>query len=461
MKHAVVIGGSMAGVLTAVALSNHFDRVTIVERDRFPAAPEPRKGVPQARHLHAFWAGGLQAVDRMLPGIEADLLAAGGISLSLPTDMVWLMASDRWCTRFPASQHVVSASRSLIDWVVRRRVEQVDSISFLTGHDVTGLRLDQHGDVRGVTVVSRDDRTVAELGADLVVDAGGRGSGLPDWLAALGRTRPRETVVDASLGYSTRRFAIPAGLEADWKTIYVQAAPPRHVRAGIMFPIENGEWIATVMGGGGDHPPTDEDGYLEFARSLRHPILYDAIRAAEPVSPVFGYRRTANRRRHYEDLRDLPGRLLVIGDSLCAFNPVYGQGMTVAAKQAEALDLALRTAAGPRTVQRAIVKPAESAWMLSTGEDLRYPTTQGARVTPATRLTHRYMSRVLRAAAVDPSVNAAFLRVLNMIDPPQALFGPRVMARALAPSRRSPEAAPPTHRPLDVAVSYAGPPVVR
>lgn len=442
MNHAVVIGGSMAGVLTAVALSNHFDRVTIVERDQLPTAPEPRKGVPQARHLHAFWAGGLGAVDRMLPGIETDLLEAGGVGVSMPTDMLWLMPSDRWCTRFPASQRLVSASRSLIDWVVRRRVEQVAAISFLTGHDVTGLRLDEAGDVRAVAVEARGDRVAREIDADLVVDAGGRGSALPDWLEALGRTRPRETVVDAFLGYSSRRFAIPSGLEADWKTIYVQAAPPRHVRSGIMFPIENGQWICTLMGGGRDYPPTDEDGYLEFARSLRHPVLYDAIRAAEPVSPIFGYRRTANRRRHYEDLRDLPGRLIVAGDSLCAFNPVYGQGMTVAATQAEALDLALRSAA-PRTVvrtaQQAIAKRAEAAWMLSTGEDLRYPTTEGARVTPATRLTHRYMDRVLRTAAVDPSVNAAFLRVLNMVDAPQALFRPGVMARVLAPSWASQE----------------------
>jgi 2-polyprenyl-6-methoxyphenol hydroxylase-like FAD-dependent oxidoreductase len=206
-----------------------------------------------------------------------------------------------------------------------------------------------------------------------------------------------------------------------------------------MFPIENGQWVVTLTGGGRDYPPTDDAGFLEFARSLRSPVLYDAIAGAEPVSPVLGYRRTANQRRHYEELTDLPGRLVVAGDSLCAFNPVYGQGMTVAALQAEALDELLRAGHGPerfsRIAQKAVARRADDAWMLATGEDLRYPTTQGAKVTAATRLTHRYMDRVLRTAAVDPFVNAAFLRVLNMIDPPQALFRPGVMARSLAPSR--------------------------
>jgi 2-polyprenyl-6-methoxyphenol hydroxylase-like FAD-dependent oxidoreductase len=265
--HAAVIGGGMSGLLGAQALRDHFAAVTLVERDRLPDRPDFRKGVPQARHLHTFWAGGLRAVEQLLPGIEADLIAAGACPVGFPTDVRWLTPVDRWMGRFPATQRLASASRILIEWVVRRRVQQTPGIRFLTGHEVRSLRLDRHGDIGGLAVRARDNGAGFELPADLVVDASGRGSTLPDWLEALDRPRPLESSVDAFLGYASRTYAIPKDFRADWKSTYIQAAPPRHSRGGIMMPIEGNRWIVTLLGGGRDYPPTDDAGFLGFAEA--------------------------------------------------------------------------------------------------------------------------------------------------------------------------------------------------
>ena len=459
LGHAVVIGGSMAGLLTARVLSDRFDQVTVVERDQLQDGPDVRKGVPQARHLHAFWAGGMAVVERLMPGVGSDLVAGGAVRLQMPTDMAWLTPADRWTQPFPATQHVVSATRGLLEWTVRRHVEKVGAVTFRAEEEVTALKLGPTGDVSGLTVRGRRTGGIDELSADLVVDASGRGSKLPAWLAAHGFAPPEESNVDSFLGYATRMLEIPGGFSARWKAVYIQPAAPVHPRGGIMFPIEGDRWILTLIGGGGDYPPTDEQGFRDFARSLRNPLLADVIDLAVPASPIWGYRRTANRWRHYEKLA-MPGRLLVLGDSLCAFNPTYGQGMTVAAKEADVLAGVLagcRSAADlDRALQEAqgkIAKRVKGPWMLATGSDLRYPTTVGATQTRMDRLVNKYLDRVVATASDDPAVSAAFLRVLNIIDEPQALFSPRLMPRVLR-GRRSK-----TPVSIDFSVAAAAEPV--
>ena len=452
--HAIVIGGSMAGLLAARALGDHFAGVTVIERDRLPSGPEQRKGVPQARHVHAFWAGGLQAAEQLLPGLHAELLAEGAVRLGMPTDLAWLTPADRWTRHFEATQDLVSASRCLLEWVVRRRVRAIANVHVLPEQEVTGLLLDRRRDVCGVAVRDRGCGQVLELGGDLVVDASGRGSALPRWLAAHDLPAPKESFVDGHLGYATRLFEIPEDPGRTWRAAYIQPSAPAQTRGGILFPVEGNRWVVTLIGADGDHPPTDEEGYVAFARSLRDPLLHDAIGSAQPASPIFGFRHTENRRRHYEKA-PLPGRLLVVGDSLCAFNPVYGQGMTVAAKEVERLGATLagctrrdRLPDVVRRAQREVARCTDGPWTLATSNDLRFPGTEGERLTVATRVINRYMDRVIGVVSDDATVNAAFLRVLNMIDPPQALFHPKVAVRALAPVRRAAQARPTTTVPV-------------
>jgi 2-polyprenyl-6-methoxyphenol hydroxylase-like FAD-dependent oxidoreductase len=312
-------------------------------------------------------------------------------------------------------------------------------VRLLDGYEVTGLRRDPTtGAVDGVRAAARGAAgSDLDLSAQLVVDAAGRRSGLSGWLADLDLARPTESVIDPLVGYATRMFAIPDDHDLDFKGLYIQLAPPEHTRGGIMFPIEDGRWVVTLLGACRDYPPTDEAEYLEFARSLRSTELYDVIKAAAPASPVWGHRHTANQRRRFERLTSMPAGLLVVGDSLCAFNPIYGQGMTVAAMQAQALRrLARRDAPVPgRSAQRTMARIANQAWVVSANQDLRYPVTGGPG--PAIRLLHGFFDRVTLASTVDETVANTFLRVLNMMDGPASLQTPRMLIRVIRGARRA------------------------
>jgi 2-polyprenyl-6-methoxyphenol hydroxylase-like FAD-dependent oxidoreductase len=448
--HAVVAGGSMAGLATAQALAETFDAVTLVERDDYPArGDEFRRGVPQARHLHGLWEGGQRALEQLFPGLTRDLRRAGAHRVGAPEDLRWLNARG-WTTRFPARRHMFMLSRELLDHLVRQRLAATPNVTIITGCTVTGLLPDPAG-VSGVHVTCADG-SVLRLDADLVVDATGRNTRTPHWLAELGYRSPSETRIDASLAYASRRYRIPDGFDGDWKAVVLFARPPHHRRAAGLFPIEGNRWIVTLAGVGGDRPPTDEAGFLDFARSLRSPLIYETIRHAEPLTDITAYQRTENRRRHYEKLRRWPERLIVVGDAACAFNPLYGHGMSVAAQTALALQHILRESPPhqsgfARKVQRTVARCGDPAWLIATGEDLRYPTTTGATAGPATRLTHRWLDRVTSASNTDPVVNAALFDVLALLAPPTTLFRPSIAWRALRsrqPAQTHPQADPAT-----------------
>jgi 2-polyprenyl-6-methoxyphenol hydroxylase-like FAD-dependent oxidoreductase len=436
--HAVVAGGSLAGLAAARALAETFDTVTLIERDDYPPTGQGfRRGVPQARHTHVLLEGGQRALERLFPGLAHDMRGAGAHPIGVPQDLRWLNTRG-WFTRVPSKRHMFSLSRELIDHLVRQRLAATRNVTIAAGCTVTGL-LSAPAGVRGVRL-ARTDGSVEDMAADLVVDATGRNTRTPHWLTELRYQPPKETRINASLAYASRRYRIPNSFEGEWKAVYLQAKPPNQRRGAVLFPIEDNRWIVTLggVGTGPDRPPTDEAGFLEFARSLRSPLIYEAIRDAEPLTGITAYQRTENRRRHYNKLRRWPDRLIVIGDAACAFNPIYGQGMTVAAQTALTLQHALREAAPhqpgfARKTQRAIARCGDPAWLIATGEDLRYPHTTGATAGPATRLTHRWLDRVTAAANTDPVVTAAFFDVLQLLAPPTSLFRPAIARRALRP----------------------------
>jgi 2-polyprenyl-6-methoxyphenol hydroxylase-like FAD-dependent oxidoreductase len=430
--HAVVVGGSLAGLLAARVLTDHFDRVTLVERDRFPAGADFRPGTPQSRHLHVLWTRGLELLEDLFPGLEKTLIDAGAVEIGVPADVLWLTAAG-WRNRFDVTR-LLTFSRPLLDWAVRAWLTTGSAaLDVLEGHEAVGL-VPRGPDVAGVEL-----RSGEPIAADLVVDATGRGSRAPSWLGALGYPAPPETLVDPLLGYASRYYAIPAGFDPGWKAIYLQADPPDTRRTGGLFPQEGGQWICSLSGAGRDYGPTGETAFLEFAKGLRDPVLYEAIRDAEPLSPITGFRRTANHRRHYDRMPAWPRGFVVMGDATCAFNPIYGQGMTVAAISAVELDRCLGESPRDleRRFQRQVARGGAGAWLVATGEDLRYQETEAAPVRPSTRLINAYVDRVVAAANVDRRVCASLLDVIALSSAPASLFSPAVLARVAAARFRS------------------------
>jgi 2-polyprenyl-6-methoxyphenol hydroxylase-like FAD-dependent oxidoreductase len=439
--HAVVVGGSMAGLLAARVLANHVEQVTLVERDALVDSVQTRKGVPQGHQLHVLLPRGREIVERLFPSYGQELQAAGAVSVRVPTDALVLTPAG-WLDRRATGWSLLSASRPLFEWAVRRRLREMPGVTILDRHDVTSLLTSRDGrQVTGVTLRSLDDGGGhRQFDADFVVDASGRGSRAPTWLAEGGYATPTKTQVDANVAYASRIYRIPDGFSADWQLVMLTSQPPSTPRLGSLFPIEDGQWMVALMGAAGQHPPTDEDGFAAFTRSLRHPVIADALTAAEPLTPIRGHRGTANRLWHYERMRRWPERFVVLGDAVCAFNPIYGQGMSTAALAAETLDACLREQRRrhpadnldglARRCQRRLARRNSDPWLLSTGEDLRYPTTTGARVTAATRLQHRYLDRVVAATTRDPAIADTYTQVIGLLARPTSLFAPRIMIAA-------------------------------
>lgn len=437
-QHAVVIGGSMAGLLAARVLLNHFGRVTVLERDHIPDQPRPRSGVPQAHHVHILLTQGQRILEQLFPGLEGELEAAGAPQVNWTYDLRWFSIWG-WSYQTSSDLNTHPCSRILLEWLIHRRLEQYDHLKFLTSTQAIGLVMNaQNTIVTGVQI--QTEQGLDTLKADLVVDASGRNSALPKWLTQLGYAAPTQTMINAFLGYSSRWYQIPEGWEAPWKVMLIHTKPPDHRRSAVLYPVEENRWVVTLAGVGHDYPPIDETDFVHFAQSLRSHEIYNAIQQAQPLSPIYSYRRTDNCWQHYEDLQRFPGHLVAIGDAVCAFNPVYAQGMTVAALGAQTLDQCLslmvqkqKTALQgfPSKFHKQLAKMLEVPWLLATSEDLRWPTTVGSTPNWQTRLMHQYLDLVVRASLNRSYVSQTFWEVMHMVKSPKVLFDPRIFLPAL------------------------------
>ncbi|NEA44840.1 FAD-dependent monooxygenase, partial [Streptomyces sp. SID10815] len=358
---AIVIGASAAGLFAAAALAEFAD-VTVVERDTLPEHAAPRRGVPQARHAHLVWSGGVRAFEELLPGVVDDVVAEGGRLVGIMGDMVSRAPNEVWFRRFLATRHHnLVSSRDLLDHVLRRHALADGRVTLR--QDTTALApTGDAGRVTGLRVRTGDDEHT--LAADLVVDASGRGSRSPQWLEDLGLPRVAERRVDAGVTYATRTHRAP-GTTADgaFPLVNVQANPAKAPsRGGIILPVEDGRWIVTLTGSRGAEPTADPDAFVDYALSLGDPVIGDLLKDAEPLEDVALSHSTANHRRYYEKARHWPDGYLVVGDAVAAYNPVYGHGLTVAAQCALAVREVLRvhrvTAPGTaRRLQRAAARP--------------------------------------------------------------------------------------------------------
>jgi len=432
MNHALVLGGGMAGLLTARVLADAYDRITIVDRDDLSTGPEPRRGTPQARHVHGLLAGGQQAFEELFPGITDELRAAGAPVGDVLAD-ARLYLSGRRLRQAPSGLTLVHASRGLLEATVRNHVRTRPDVTVVDRCDVAGLAMSLGGDrVRGVRLLRRADGSAEEeLAADLVVDATGRGSRLGTWLEQVGRTRPDVESLPIGVGYATRRYRL--GREALGGDLGVlHGLTPQHPRGGGLTLLEDGQAMVTLMGMLGDHPPTDPEGFAVFARSLRFRDIADAVRDAEPLDDPVAHRFPAATRRRYDQLTDVPARVVAVGDSVCSLNPIYGQGMTVAALQALTLRRHLHRHGRPwhPDLQRELVRVTEGPWSMARGADLAFPGVAGTR-TAGTRILGAYVARIHAAAATDATVGRAVMQVAGMVAPPSTLLRPDVVARVL------------------------------
>ncbi|MDZ8083193.1 MAG: FAD-dependent monooxygenase [Nostoc sp. DcaGUA01] len=437
---AIVIGGSIAGLLTAQVLTKYFDRVIIVERDRFPEQPEQRHGVPQAYHVHALLIRGQQILEQLFPGIIAELTNSGTSIMDSVADCPWL-GFNGWAPRFSSHLTSCACSRNLLEWTIRRRLAANDRIVFVQAAQVTNLLSNPNkSSITGVRVSFRNEPE-AEILANLVVDASGRNSHTPEWLEELGYQSPQKTVVNSFLGYASRWYHPPEGFKSDWKAILITSKPPDNTRSAVLYSVEGNRWIVTLAGISRDYPPTDEAGFLDFARSLRSPIIYQAIKDAQPISPIYGYKRTENSLRHYEKLSRLPEGLIIVGDAVCAFNPVYGQGMTTAALGALTLDECLNKQLSnqsngnliglPRYFQKQLSKTISVPWLMATGEDFRWPATEGEKPDFISKFMQLYMDQLLLLQADSAEIHQLFLEVMNLLKPPSAFFQPSILMQVL------------------------------
>jgi 2-polyprenyl-6-methoxyphenol hydroxylase-like FAD-dependent oxidoreductase len=456
-RHAVVLGGSLAGLLAARILSDHFEQVTLIERDVYPDTAETRRGIPQANHVHGLLLRGRQVLEELFPGLQDEMIAEGAPLVDMANDIAWYTRAG-WGIRFPSDLKVLAFTRPLLDLHVRRRLSLNPRVEIMDNTEVLGLLPDSvENRLSGVLVCPRapdvDRRVAKAISADLVVDATGRASRAPRWLMELGYEAPEETVVNAHLGYASRLYRIPENFNGDWKCTFVQSAPPERKRGALVFKVEGNRWLVTLVGGGRDYPPNDEAGFLEFARSLPVPIIYEAISSAEALTPIKTHRGTENRVRRFETAKQLPDNFVLLGDAVCAFNPVYGQGMTIASLDALTLQKCLREQERlrpdgsliglSRHFQKQLAEVNKTSWMLATSEDYRYRETDGAGPNVMTKFMHRYMENVLLLATKSVAVRKVLLRVFNILAPPTTLFQPRVLCRVLfqmlKPVRRPPQ----------------------
>ncbi|MFJ6082433.1 FAD-dependent monooxygenase [Streptomyces sp. NPDC092369] len=464
-SRAVVIGAGLAGMLAAAALSTAVDEVIVLERDELPAGPEHRRGLPQGRHAHLLMAGGVAAMDDLLPGmdIRGRLLGKGAHEVSLSSGML-ARTAEGWLRRWRhEGPRMISCSRALVDWVVR------DAVLGLGGEEVGRARVEirraqavellgDAGRVRGVRVstaagdkgLDADGHGDVDLDADLVVDAGGRGSRILKWLTALGISEVEERTVDAGLVNATRIYRTPAGAESFPLTL-VHADPyaGRPGRSGMVMPIEGDRWMVSLAGSRGGEPPADPDGFLRHALELPDPIVGRLISGAEPLTDIHVGRGTANVRHYVEKARDWPEGLIVLGDALATFNPTYGQGMSVAALgvRSFARELARGGPAAPglsRRVQRAAARSVDTAWAVAVGQDVWYPGTRGGRPGTADRLVAAYSRRLNRTATGSYQAAAAIWDLSSLTTGPTRVLRPRTLLAVL----NGPLLPPPTEPPM-------------
>ncbi|MER5325522.1 NAD(P)/FAD-dependent oxidoreductase [Streptosporangium roseum] len=430
---AVVLGGSLAGLFAARVLADAYDEVLIVDRDVLVGVEGPRRSCPQGRHINGLLARGQLVMEELFPGITEELFADGVPTGDLAGDVRWYFNGKR-VKQQHAGLVCVAASRPMLERHIRERTQLLSNVLFVEKHDILGLETTpDHSRVNGVRVQSLEEGGAEEvISADLVVDATGRGSRTPIWLEDLGYPRVKEDRKKIGLGYVTQHYRLTA--DPYHGDLSINPVASAKLPRGAIFTKTDGDRVElTTYGILGDHPPTDQAGLYAWVKSLAVPDIYDALQHAEPLDEPVAFRFPTTLRRRYEDMERLPDGLLVTGDAVCCFNPVYAQGMTVAALGALTIRDHLHSGAAPqpgqyfRDLARDVVDPP---WQMTHTVDLGFPGVEGERTIPI-RIQQAFLALVQKAASRDGTVTAAYMRTAGLVERPESLMRPAMLLRIL------------------------------
>ena len=397
-ERAIVLGAGMAGLLTARVLADRYRQVLIIERDPIAEIGEARKGVPQGRHAHALLARGQQILEELFPGLQQELTDNGVLSCDLAGNLRWYFNGAQLKQK-DSGLLSVSATRPQLEGYVRQRVTSIPNVELRNLTVVNGLEhTADNSRVTGVRVTGvAADAEPEVLAADLVVDATGRGSRSPAWLEEMGYERPVEEKVKIDLAYSTRLFKLgrdPYGTDLSINSV----AHPGNPRGAFFARLDEDTAMLSLTGLLGDQPPRDDEGFLQYAKSLDAKEIYQTVKDSVPVDDAVTFHVPASVRRRYDHLTRFPDGFLVIGDGVCAFNPVYGQGMTVAAMEAVALAKHLdQGPARPLSFLKELKPIVDVPWDISAGGDLAFRGVQGKRTLKG-RMGNVYISKLHTAA---------------------------------------------------------------
>ena len=438
-RQAVVVGAGMAGLPAARALADYFEHVVVLERDALPPKAAQRMGTPQAWHTHALLGGGQQALGQLFPGFEQDLASAGAVPFTVGLDV---RLERPGYDPFPARDLgwvAYAMSRPLVEFLLRRRTEQHANVTIREHCRARDLMASREGGAVSAIRFENSHGRSETLAADLVVEASGRGNLTFGFLESIGRPRPEETTIGVDITYATGVFAVPDDAPADWSGVMTFDSPDRGGLGGILLPLEGNRWIVTLAGRHGAKPPDDKDGFLACAQHLRTATIYNAIKKAEQLRKIARFGFPASVRRHFDQLEEFPRGLLPLGDSICRFNPVYGQGMSVAAQEASLLHGLLQRRANESDALTGLASAffseaatlIETPWALAAVPDLAHPKAEGER--PKDLEQRLEFSEALnQLAAEDPAVHKLLFEVLHLLKPRSALNEPDLVERVKA-----------------------------
>jgi 2-polyprenyl-6-methoxyphenol hydroxylase-like FAD-dependent oxidoreductase len=420
---AIVIGAGMGGLTAARAMAPYFEHVVVLDRDALPTQPSPRPGTPQGKHVHALLAGGQRALGELFPGFDDDLERGGAVTLRAGLDIRMERPGFDPFPQRDLGFHSYGLSRALIEFVTRSRLNGYANVEIHERCRIERVIADAAGHkATGVEYFDAGGRP-SSLDAELVVDSSGRGDLTLDLLESIGLPQPAVTTIGVDIAYASAIFEIPSDAPADWKGLFHLPMPPSS-RGALMLPLEGRRWILTLGGRHGDDPPRDETAFMAFIQGFRRPTLYNAIRHAKRLGDIVGYRFPESVHRHYERLETFPSGLLVVGDAVCRFNPVWGQGMSVAAQEACALSRLLATRIGERDPLDGVARAffAEAAALIATPwaqaaiPDFIHPQTRGERPADLEQ-SLKFGMALTKLAARDPAVHKLTAEVGALLKP--------------------------------------------